>query len=249
MAPDVTGGAHDGRHPGTIEEWAFAAWTPDGEIGVLSGHRIVGATAWYWAALARAGRPLLHITDFDVPVRADPFILKGEAMWAEHFRDAPMEQWSIGNETYAAALDDPDEALGRAYGTPTPIAFDLEWYATGPPTAIADERLDADDGYEQAGVVHGRIEILGEPPLDLAEVPAHRWHRWAIDPDELTSNELAPSATERLRLRAGAVGPLRLPLAAAHTGIRAPFSFPDGSVIDLVLTPSGWAERAVAPGR
>ncbi len=216
----------DGRHGGSaVEEWVFAAWTPDGGFGVVSGHRLVGRTAWYWAALARMGRPLLHIADYDVPVRAaDPFIVKGEALWAEHTRDAPMEQWSIGNETYAAALDDPDEALGRAYGTPTPIAFDLEWYATGPPTALADDATTP--GYEQPGVVHGRIEILGEPPPDLAEVPAHRWHRWTDSTD--SSIGLAP---------------LTLPEAVAHTGVRAPFVFPDGSVSDWVLGPSGWRRR------
>ncbi len=125
----------DARHAdAAIEEWVFAAWTADGATGVVSGHRVVGRVAWYWAALARVGRPLLHVTDFHVPVRADPFIVKGEALWAEHHCVAPLEQWSIGNETYAASLDDADEALGRAYGDPTPIAFDLEWYATAPPT-------------------------------------------------------------------------------------------------------------------
>jgi len=194
----------------------FVAWTSDGGLGVISGHRIVGPVAWYWAGLARAGRPLLHITDFEVPVRSDPFIVKGEAMWAEHFRDAPMEQWSVGNETYAAALDDPEDALGRAYGIPTPIAFDLEWYASAAPTGIAD-------GYEQPGVVHGAIEVLGEPTIELVEVPAHRWHRWADT--------------------AEAFGPIPVPLAAAHTGVRAPFAFPDGTTIDLVVTPSGWRRR------
>ena len=196
----------------------FAAWTPDATLGVISGHRIVGTVAWYWAALASVGRPLLHVTDFDVPVRADPFIVKGEAMWAEHFRDAPMEQWSVGNETYASALDDPDEALGRAYGTPTPIAFDLEWYATARPIGI-------EAGYEQAGVVHGTIEVLGSPSVVLTEVPAHRSHRW-VSEDE-----------------AGALGPIPVPLAQAHTGLRAPFVFPDGTVSDLVVTPSGWRRR------
>jgi len=208
----------DSRHEGTVEEWVFAAWTADAGLGVISGHRIVGRRAWYWAALARVGCPLLHVSDFEVPVRADPFILKGEAMWAEHFRDAPMEQWSVGNETYAAALDDPDDALGRAYGIPTPIAFDLEWYATAPPSAL-------DRGYEQSGVVHGSIEVLGEPTVDLAEVPAHRWHRWA-----------AADATVGL-------GPLPVPAASAHTGVRSPFVFPDGTSLDLVVTPSGWRRR------
>lgn len=208
----------EARHAGTVEEWVFTAWTADATLGVISGHRIVGPTAWYWAALARVGRPLLHITDFDVPVRADPFIVKGEAMWAEHFCDSPMEQWSVGNETYASALDDPDDALGRAYGIPTPIAFDLEWYALAPSAAVRF-------GYEQSGVVHGAIEVLGEPTIELHEIPAHRWHRW-IDAG-----------------RAFDLGPIDVGDAVAHAGLRAPFVFPDGTVVDPVLTPSGWRRR------
>ena len=245
MAGPIAAGLEDGRHPGTIEEWVFAAWTPDAGLGVLSGHRIVGPTAWYWAALARNGRPLLHITDFEVPVRADPFIVKGEQMWAEHFCDAPMEQWSVGNETYAAALDDPDEALGRAYGVPTPIAFDLEWYATGDAVPLVGDELAADAGYTQPGTVHGRIEILGEDPIDLTEVPGRRWHRWSLDPGDVSGADASkdgPTAG-RTSPRAAAVGPLRLPLGAAHTGVRAPFRFPDDTVVDLVLTPTGWARR------
>ena len=199
----------------------FSAWTPDASLGVISGHRIVGPTAWYWCALARSGRPLLHITDFHIPVRADPFIVKGEATWAEHFRDDPMRPWSVGNETYAAALDDPDEALGRAYGVPTPIALDLEWYGTDDAAGIDGDHVD---GYQQIGVVHGAIEVLGEATIELTEVDAHRWHRWTASPEEL-------------------LGPMPVPVAAAHTGVRAPFAFPDATVLDLVLTPTGWRTR------
>ena len=78
----------------------------------------------------------------------------------------------------------------------------------------------ASRGYQQAGVVHGRIEIGGADPVHLAEAPAHRWHRWG--------DELAP---------------VELPEAFAHTGLRAPFAFPDGSVADWVLTPDGWGDR------
>lgn len=213
---------HDGRHAeARVEEWVFAAWSADGRVGLISGHRLVGRTAWYWAALAREGRPLLHVVDFDVVVRADPFIVKGEALWAEHHCDVEMEQWSIGNETYASAIDDPDEALGRAYGDPTPIAFDLEWYATS--SAVELATLDTNAlGYEQVGVVHGAVEIAGEPRMELVEVPAHRWHRWT------SGSEL---------------GPLALPEVTAHTGVRAAFAFPDGSVSDLVLSARGWVQR------
>ncbi len=197
-----------------VEEWVFSAWTPSADVGVISGHRLLGRRAWYWAALVQAGRPLLHIGEWDVTVRDhDPMVVKANALWAEHTIEAPMEQWSIGNETYAAALDDPDEALHLAYGVPTPIAFDLEWYAVASPVDIAD-------GYEQTGVVHGRVDVADQPPTELVEVPARRWHRWGV-----------------------ALGPLPLPAALAHTGLRAPFRFPDGTTADWVLTQSGWRSR------
>jgi hypothetical protein len=233
---------YDGRHPATIEEWVFSAWTADGELAVVSGHRIIGRTAWYWAALARRDRPLLHVCDFDVPVRADPFIVKGEAMWAEHFCDAEMEQWSVGNETYAAAFDDPQEALGRGYGVPTPIAFDLEWYATAGPVGIGPTVHDAPGvaprGYSQSGVVHGSIEVAGERAVELEEVPARRWHRW-VDADLDAGFGSAVGAG-----RSGpAMAPIELAAARAHTGVRAAFRFPDGSTIDWVATTDGWRRR------
>jgi hypothetical protein len=210
-------------HDGTaVEEWVFAAWTPDGLTGVLSGHRLLGRRAWYWSAFVQSGYPVLHLAEWDVRVRSDPFVVKAPEMWAEHHCVAPMEQWSIGNEAHAAALDDPDDALGRAYGVPTPLAVDLEWYATAPPTTL-DGADGADGGYEQPGVVHGVIELLDRPNVELAEVPAHRWRRWHVEPG---------------------LAPLDVPSVVAHTGLRAPFAFPDGSVTDWVLSPSGWRARA-----
>lgn len=196
------------RHGGDVEEWLFTTWTS--AVGVVSGYRIVGRRAWYWCAVAGPGRPLLHVADWDVPLRADPLLVKGDGLWAEHTCDAPLEQWTVANETYAAALDDPDEALGRAYGAPTALSWDLEWYATGP-------TRDVVAGYEQPGVVHGVIEVGGSLPIDLVEAAAHRWHRWGDHLDQVA-----------------------LPPAYAHTGVRAPFAFPDGTVADWVLTPDGW---------
>ena len=137
--------------------------------------------------------------------------MKAPGLWAEHTIDAPLEQWTVANETYAAALDDPAEALGRGYGVPTPIAFDLEWYATAPPVDVAG-------GYAQDGVAHAVIEVPGGP-LRLEEAPARRWHRWGE-----------------------ALAPVPLPAAYAHTGRRAPFAFPDGTVADWALTPDGWRQ-------
>ena len=48
----------------------------------------------------------------------------------------PFRQWSIGNESHGVLLDDPTEAWRRAYGSPVPVTFDVEWGS--------DERPDRD---------------------------------------------------------------------------------------------------------
>jgi hypothetical protein len=200
-------------HPGAVDEWVFAAWAPDASVGLVSGHRLMRRRSWYWFALVHAGYPMLQVSEWDVAVRADPFTVKAPEMWAEHHCVAPLEQWTVANEAHAVALDEAAEALGRGYGTVTPMASDVEWYATGPPTPIAG-------GYAQDGVAHGLIELLDRPNIEWAEVPARRWRRWGAG-----------------------LAALRLEPARAHTGLRAPFAFPDHTVADWVLTPDGWRSR------
>lgn len=199
-----------------VDEWLFAVWTPDGSAGLVSGHRLVGGRAWYWFALAQEGHPMLHLTEWDVRLRHDPFIVKAPEMWAEHHCVAPFEQWTLGNEGHATALDDADEALGRAYGFPTPMSIDVEWYATAGATPI-------EHGYEQIGVAHGVVELIDRPSLEFDEIPAHRWRRWTTDPD---------------------LRPVELDPVVAHTNLRATFAFPDGASVDWVLTREGWRSRA-----
>jgi hypothetical protein len=216
------GSHHELPHGGTTtDEWIFAAWTTG--VGVISGYRIAGRTGWYFTAIATEGRALVTLCDCEVPVRSESLVVKAEGLWADHICDEPMRQWTISNEAMAVALDDPDLALDRAYGVPTALAMDLEWYA------VADaEPLDAgpgESGYVQNGVVHGLVEVAGREPVHLTEVSGRRWRRWANGP------------------AASALGPLPLSVVRAHRGLRAPFRFVDDSVLDLVLTGDGWQIR------
>ncbi len=208
--------ADEQPHPDAgVEEWTCSCWRADGTLGLVTGWRVLHrrGRGWYWWALARAGRPLLHVAEWDVVLRADRLLVKAPELWAGSECVAPFEQWTVGNEAYAAALDDPADALDRAYGMPTAVASDLEWYATAAAGAIPA-------GYRQEGTVHGEVEIAGEPPLELVEVPALRTHRWG----------------ERL-------GTEPLDRALAHLGLRVAFAFPDGTVDDRVLTADGWRHR------
>jgi len=204
----------EGPHDGCVDEWFFVVWEPDGGRGVVCAHRRIGRRVWYWSAVLIDDEPLIHIADFEVPARPDWSLVKGEQLWAEHVCEVPLAQWTLGNETVGTALDDPDEALGRAHGTPTPVAIDLEWYATDVPVAVPD-------GYSQSGVVHGVVELAGRGPTSFVESPARRWHRWS------------PTGP----------GLVDLPEVVAHSGRRAPFALPGLGVLDMVLTPAGWCRR------
>jgi hypothetical protein len=200
-----------------VDEWVFAAWMPDASAGVISGYRIIHGEAWYWAAAVQEGYPVLHLIESGIALRSDPLLVKAHGLWAEHICLDPLRQWSIGNETFAVALTDPAEALERGYGTPTPIGCDLEWYATELPEPISG----TPSGFVQEGVMHGLVEVIGMPSIHFTEAPARRWRRWGAAP----------------------MRPVDLPLARAHSGLRAVFAYPDGNVADLVLTAAGWHQR------
>ena len=116
----------------------------------------------------RDGEPLLHVADVDLPCRPR-VTCPHTGLWADHHCEAPFEQWTVRNECHAVTLDDPTDALGRAYGTAAAVAFDVEWYAAGRPAAL-------DGGYVQAGEAHAVIEVAGGP-IEVVG-PAARSHTW-----------------------------------------------------------------------
>lgn len=222
------GAADEAVHPEAIcEEWVFSWWAADASIAGWSMYRLVPKNlVWYCFGLVGRDRPLLHVAEFDISRRADPMIAKAESFWAEFVCDAPFEQWTLGNETYAVELDDPDEGLGRAYGRVVPVASDLEWYATAAPSRLAGP-LDSCSGYEQHGVVLGVVETE-HGTIDIPEIAAHRVHRWSdrnLDPFVPT---LGTKGTE---------------IPVGGDPLRLAFRFPDGGVWDAVLTVDGFRAR------
>lgn len=138
------------------------------------------------------GEPFLHISDWNVRMRSSEGLVKGELLWAEHLCESPHQQWTVSNESRASAFDDPLEIARTGFGDPTPVASDLEWYATAGTTP-----LDSGTGYQQLGVMHGVVEVLGRPTIEIEEVSAWRCHRWWPSSSEPPNTLFPRRSTER----------------------------------------------------
>ena len=102
-----------------------------------------------------------------------------------------------------------------ALGVVTPVAFDLEWYATAAPELI-------EEGYAQVGSVDGVVE-LAAGPLELVAAPARRVHRWGV---------VEPAV------------PADRPAMASGSWVPFLLVGPEGAeVLDRVVGPDGWWER------
>ena len=211
-----------------VEEWTFSWWSPDTAMAGWTMYRVFASNQiWYCFGMVRGDKPLLHVAEFDISRRPNPMIAKAESLWAEFICDAPFEQWTLGNETYAVELDDPDEGLGRAYGRAVPIASDLEWYANGPVSEI-------ELGYQQSGLILGIVET-DDGPLEFSEIAAHRTHRWSTEISTLLKPVTNTSnSVERL--------------VPGEFDQRLAFRLPDHSVWDAVVTSDGWHLRTSDDG-
>ncbi len=163
----------DPADPWWADGWVFDVWSPSERLGCCTSLTLLPnqRQAWYWAALVRPGEPVLIVWELHAPLPRQGLTVRAEGLWAEHVCEAPLEQWTVANECTAVALDDPVEAVGRGLGEPAAMAFDLEWYATGPPRPVVG-------GAELPGVVHGSVEVGGGGALEWDGLPARYRRTW-----------------------------------------------------------------------
>ena len=112
--------------------------------------------------------------------------------------ETPLEHWTVANEAFSVALDDPDEALGAQRGVLVPLGFDLEWEAAADPVELPD-------GYSIDATVSGEILIADE--------------NLSIDLDRPVAPSVGPYSTGRSRrhIRLTASG---LPCASTSRPVR-----------------------------
>jgi hypothetical protein len=206
--------ADEGRHPDCAVEawwwWGAGEVAGLGTVGLFVGFELRGTRFDYWAGLVRDDEPYLYIEELNGVGLRGGLEIKPPEMWADHVCDVPGQQWSLGNEAHGVLLDDPTEAWRRAYGTPVPVTFDVEWYASAPAKPLDDMATGA-DGYRQDGEIDARIELT--EGIVHVTGPGERVHVWG---------------TPYL--------PTSFAMPTDVRGLRAPYRRHDGRAVDQVLT-------------
>ena len=193
-AAEVTFGAGDeqrhapGTDPAWTETWVFDAWAPDASIGTFTWLTLspAGAGRGTGPCSFAPGNPSSHVADVDRPVPDAGLRVRTTGLWAEHVCEAPFEQWTVQNECHAVALDDPADALGRAFGESAPLAFDVEWYATRSGRARCARLPPGRRG-------HAVIELAGGPLTGTGG----RRHCWGGLPDDGAGPPACPPTSAR----------------------------------------------------
>ncbi|MGI8775948.1 MAG: hypothetical protein ACR2LJ_00820 [Acidimicrobiales bacterium] len=164
---------HPGRERNWEESWSFDFVSGDGAVGgfVRLALHPARRRAWYWAYLARPGRPVVVVRDHDVEApRGRELEVRGDGLWAQVICETPFEHWSAGLEAFAVAIDDPARAWGDERGDPTALGLDLEWEMQAPARSLPVT------GYVQPADVHGEVLVGAERlALDGTGSYTHTW--------------------------------------------------------------------------
>ncbi|CAN5231981.1 hypothetical protein BH18ACT4_BH18ACT4_14220 [soil metagenome] len=163
-----------GPDPGWREWWYFDFAAPDGGLGGYV-RLDLHPHGRYWACLVGPGLPLVTVVDHDValPRSRRSLEVRADGLWADHICETPLDHWTVANEAFAVALDDPAEAYGAGRGERVPVGFDLEWESDGAPW-----QHPGGDGYEVPCLVHGEI-LVGDERIDFSG-HGQRSHAWGV---------------------------------------------------------------------
>ncbi|MEY2571754.1 MAG: hypothetical protein QOE63_2104 [Acidimicrobiaceae bacterium] len=159
------------------ESWYFDFFAPDGSLGgwVRLGLYPNLGVAWYHAYVVGPDRRTLAVQDLEVPLpRKGSLELRTHGLWADHTCETPLDHWSLGNEAFALAVDDPaDLYAAEPRGEQVPMGLDLEWETDGEPHHYLHTTR-----YEIPCRVHGEV-LVGAERIEL-DGWGQRDHSWGV---------------------------------------------------------------------
>ena len=131
-------------------------------------------TAWVHALLCGPDMPTVALIDAQVPLPADPWVLRDDAFEVGHSASAPLQAYRVDVRARGQAYPDPSALLRGEPGSPVEATMNLVWATAGTPYQY---RLTT--RYEIPCSVSGTVTI-GDASYRLDSVPGQRDHSWGV---------------------------------------------------------------------
>jgi Ecdysteroid kinase-like family len=131
-------------------------------------------TAWLNALLCGPGLPTVAVVDFEVPIPADPWVVRTEGVDFTHSAAEPLRTYRMTLRGQGQSYQDPAGLLRGEPGTPAEVEIDLEWTTDGTPY-----RYRIATRYEIPCTVTGSVIIDGRR-YTFDAVPGQRDHSWGV---------------------------------------------------------------------
>jgi hypothetical protein len=145
----------------------FGGWF---RIGLIANQQ----TAWVHVLLCGPDLPTVAVVDVEVPLPADPWVLRTEAFEVGHSASTPLQTYRVDLQGQGRAYPDPSALLRGEPGTPVEVTMNLAWATDGTPYKY---RLTT--RYEIPCTVSGTVTVNGTS-YRLDSVPGQRDHSWGV---------------------------------------------------------------------
>ncbi len=130
-------------------------------------------TAWVHALLCGPDMPTVAV-DAQVPLPADPWLLRTDAFEIGHSATAPLQTYRVDVRARGHAYPDPSALLRGEPGTPVEMTMNLVWATDGTPYKY---RLTT--RYEIPCTVSGTVSV-NDISYRVDSVPGQRDHSWGV---------------------------------------------------------------------
>jgi hypothetical protein len=145
----------------------FGGWV---RLGLMPNQQ----TAWLHALLCGPNLPTVAVVDVEIPLPADPWAVRTDAVNFTHSADDPLHTYRIGVHGHGESYPDPAALLRGERGTPVDVALDLVWSTDGTPY-----KYRITTRYEIPCTVSGIVTVDGRR-YTVDSVPGQRDHSWGV---------------------------------------------------------------------
>jgi hypothetical protein len=139
-------------------------------LGLISNQN----TAWLQALLCGPDLPTVAVIDCEIPLPADPWVLRTDAIEFGHSASVPLQTYRVELRAQGQVHSDASALLRGEPGTPAGVAMDLVWATDGTPY-----RYRLTTRYEIPCTVTGSVTV-DDKTYRFDAVPGQRDHSWGV---------------------------------------------------------------------